>query len=156
MSTMNEMVDDFLAQKRIGVAGVSRDGKSPANAIYQKLKREGHVVYAINPNADTVEGDTAYANVKATPEKLDGVVIVTNPAHTEQVVHDCVEAGISRVWLHGSFVHGSSVSDEAVKFGQEHGVKVISGGCPMMFGPTADIFHKGICWWMKRSGQLPA
>jgi predicted CoA-binding protein len=152
---MNEMVDDFLAQKRIGVAGVSRDGKSPANLIYQKLKREGHSVYAINPNADTVGGDKAYANVKATPEKLDGVVIVTNPTHTEQVVHDCVEAGIPRAWIHSSVVHGSSVSEEAVKFGQEHGVKVISGGCPMMFGPTADIFHKGICWWMKKSGQLP-
>ena len=155
MPTMNEMVNDFLAQKRIGVAGVSRGGQSPANAIYKKLKQEGHHVYAINPNADMLEGDKAYANVKSTPEKLDGVVIVTTPEVSKQVVEDCAEAGISRVWLHGSFAHGSSVTEEAVKFGQEHHVTVIAGGCPMMYGPKADIFHKGMCWWMKTTGKLP-
>ncbi|MEO8610552.1 MAG: CoA-binding protein [Chloroflexota bacterium] len=155
MPTMNEMVDDFLAQKRIGVAGVARDGKSPANAIYKKLKKEGHQVYAINPNADMLEGDKAYANVKSTPEKLDGVVVVTTPEVSKQIVQECAEAGISRVWLHGSFVHGSSVTDEAVQFGQEHHVTVIAGGCPMMYGQNADIFHKGMCWWMKTTGSLP-
>jgi predicted CoA-binding protein len=155
MPTMNEMVDDFLAQKRIGVVGVSRDGQSPANAIYKKLKNEGHQVYAINPNAETLEGDKAYANVKSTPEKLDSVVVVTPPDVSKKIMEECAEAGISRVWLHGSFAHGSSVTDEAVQFGRDHNVKVIAGACPMMYGPTADIFHKGMCWWMKVTGKLP-
>ncbi len=155
MSGMKDMVGDFLAQKRIGVVGVSRGGQSPANAIYKKLKLEGHSVYAINPNADTLEGDAAYPNVKATPEKLDAVVIVTNPERAEQIVHECADAKIPRVWLHGSLMHGSSVSESAVKFGNEHGVQVIPGGCPMMFGPTADVFHKGMRWWMSTTGKLP-
>jgi predicted CoA-binding protein len=155
MPTMNEMVDDFLAQKHIGVVGVSREGKSPANAIYQKLKKEGHLVYAINPNAKTLEGDPAYANVKSTPEKLDGVVIVTNPAITEQIMQECAEAGIPRVWIHSSVVHGSSVTEDAIQYGQEHRLTVIPGGCPMMYGQQPDIFHRGMCWWMHRTGKLP-
>jgi predicted CoA-binding protein len=153
---MKEMVDDFLAQKRIAVVGVARDGKSPANAIYQKLKREGHQVYAINPNAQTLEGDPAYPDVKSTPEKLDGVVIVTLPDATEKVMQQCIEAGIPRVWIHESFAHGSSASEAALKLGRERGLTVIPSACPMMYGPTADIFHKGMCWWMRVTGKLPA
>ncbi len=155
MPTMNEMVDDFLVQKRIAVAGVSRGGKSPANLIYEKLKREGHTVYAINPNAEMIDGEPAYADVKSTPEKADGVVIVTNPALTEQIVKQCADAGIPRAWIHSSVVHGSSVTEAAIQYGEAHGVKVIPGGCPMMFGTKADIFHKGMCWWMKTTGKLP-
>jgi predicted CoA-binding protein len=156
MPTLNEMVDDFLGQQYIAVAGVSRGGQSPANAIYNKLKREGHTVYALNPNADRVEGDQAYPNVNATPHKPDGVVIVTNPELTDKIVHECVEAGIPRIWIHSSFAHGSSMNDAAVQYGQEHGVQVIAGGCPLMFGTSPDLFHKGLRWWMRRTGKLPA
>jgi uncharacterized protein len=156
MPTMKEKVDDFLAQKRIAVVGVARDGLSPANGIYRKLKAEGHQVYAINPNAQTLEGDPAYPNVKSAPEKLDGVVIVTTPDVTEKVVHDCVEAGVPRVWIHNSFTHGSSFSETAVKYAEEHNLTVIPAGCPMMYGPKADVFHKGICWFMRVTGKIPA
>jgi predicted CoA-binding protein len=156
MATMKEMVSDFLAQKRIAVVGVSRDGASPANGIYKKLKAEGHTVYAINPNAQTLEGDPAYPDVKSTPDKLDGVVIVTTPDVTETVVHQCVEANVPRIWIHNSFTHGSSLSESAVSFAREHNVKVIAAGCPMMYGEKADIFHKGMCWFMRVTGKIPA
>ncbi len=155
MAKMQAMVDDFLAQKRIAVAGVSRGGKSPANMIYEKLKREGHTVYAINPNAQEIGGEVVYADVKSTPEKPDGVVIVTNPALTEQIVKECAEANIPRAWIHSSVVHGSSITDAAIQYGESHGVKMIPGGCPMMFGETADFAHKGMCWWMQLTGSLP-
>jgi uncharacterized protein len=155
MPTMNAKVDDFLGQKRIAVAGVSRGGKSPANLIYEKLKREGHTVYAINPNAETINGEPVYADVKSTPEKPDGVVIVTNAALTEQIMKECADAGIPRAWIHSSVVHGSSVTKSAIQYGESHGVNVIPGGCPMMFGPTADFAHKGMCWWMQLTGSLP-
>ena len=27
-------------------------------------------------------------------------------------------------------------------YGRAHGITVIDGGCPLMFGPTADLGHK--------------
>jgi uncharacterized protein len=155
MPTMKELVSDFLSQKRIAVVGVARDGASPANAIYKKLKAEGHAVYAVNPNAETLEGDPAYPDVKSTPEKLDGVVIVTTSDVTEQIVRQCVEAGIQRVWIHNSFSHGSSLSDGAVKYAYQHNLKLIAAGCPMMYGEKADVFHKGMCWFMRVTGKIP-
>ena len=106
MSTMQTLVDDFLAQKRIAVAGVSREGNGTANLIYDKLKSTGHIVYAINPNATTIGGDPCYPDVKSTPEKPDAVMIVTTPDVTDKIVRDCAEADIKRVRMHCSLFHG--------------------------------------------------
>ncbi len=156
MPTMKEMTNDFLAQKRIAVAGMSRSGKSPANGIYKKLKESGHTVYAINPNAKMIDGDPCYADLQSTPEKADGVMIVTKPALTEQIVRQCAEAGISRVWIHCSLiVHGSSASEAAVEFCEANHITVIPGGCPMMYDEPVDFFHKGMRGFMRLTGKLP-
>ena len=52
-TTLENKVQDFLAQKRIAVAGVSRqNGAHPAaNLIYRRLKSTGHEVFAVNPTS---------------------------------------------------------------------------------------------------------
>ena len=35
-----------------------------------------------------------------------------------------------------------SVSAAATAFGRQRGITVIDGGCPLMFGPTADFGHR--------------
>ncbi|RMF00816.1 MAG: CoA-binding protein [Chloroflexi bacterium] len=153
MPTLEQLVDDFLAQERIAVAGVSRSSGEAANAIYKKLRKNGYRVYPLNPNADTVEGDTCYANLQALPEPVDGVVIATHPAATDQVVRDCALAGVSRVWMHRSLGQGSA-SDAAVEFCRQQGISVIPGGCPMMFC-RPDIAHKCLRWFLSATGKLP-
>ena len=154
MTTLLEAVDDFLAQERIAVAGVSRSGNEAANAIYRKLRDAGYEVYATNPNAAEVEGDPCYPDLGSIPEAVDGVVIATHPEITEQVVRDCAEQGIGRVWLHRSFGQGS-VSDPAVEFCRQNDITVIPGGCPMMFCEPVDFGHKCIRWLLNMTGGLP-
>ncbi len=153
MATVEELTKDFLAQKRIAVAGVSRTENDAANAIYRKLRDNGYTVFAINPNADTVEGDPCYHDVKSIPGGVDGVVIVTKPEVTNQVVRECSEVGVTRVWMHKSFM-GDSASEEAVRYCQEHGIAVIPAGCPMMF-LAPDFGHRCMKWMMQVSGKLP-
>ena len=155
--TLRDRVDDFLAQKRIAVAGVSRkDGHHPAaNLIYRKLRSTGHEVFPVNPNMHTFEGDTCYSDLRSIPGGVDGVVIVTRPEATEQIVNTCSDAGVSRVWMHQSLAKGSSVSPNAVEFCHEHNIDVIAGGCPMMFVPGADIGHTCMRWMLKLTGGLP-
>jgi predicted CoA-binding protein len=157
MTTLETKVSDFLSQKRIAVAGVSHDnGPHPAaNLIYDRLKKTGHDVFAVNPNMPTFEGDRCYPNVQSIPGGVDGVVIITRPSTTERIVHDCDAAGVRRVWMHESMVKGSSVSPEAVEYCHEHDISVIAGGCPMMFGEGVDFGHKCMRWMMSVSGRLP-
>jgi uncharacterized protein len=154
---LQEKVNDFLSQKRIAVAGVSRTpGSAAANAIYRRLRDTGYQVYAVNPSADEVEGDRCYHTVQAIPDKVDGIVIATPASATEQVVRDSAEAGITRVWMHNG-IHslGTSVSDSAVEFCQKHNMTVIAGACPLMFGKPSDGFHRFMRGALGVFGSLP-
>ena len=150
-------MNDFLAQKRIAVAGVSRNNSHhPAgNLIYRRLKKTGHDVFAVNPNIQTFEGDPCYRDLKSIPGGVDGVVIITRPEVTERIVHDCTAAGVRRVWMHQSLGKGSSVSQNAVEYCRGHDISVIAGACPMMYGDGADFGHTCMRWFMKLTGGLP-
>lgn len=157
-STLTSHVDDFLAQKRIAVVGVSRQhAHHPAgNLIYQRLKTTGHDVFAVNPHMQTFDGDRCYPDLRSIPGGIDGVVIVTRPEVTHQIVHDCSDAGVRRVWMHQSVgKKGSSVSPEAVEYCHQHGISVIAGACPMMFGPGADFGHTCMRWFLTLTGGMP-
>jgi uncharacterized protein len=154
MTTVREAADEFLAQRRIAVAGVSRDSKQLANLIYRRLRDTGHEVFAVNPNTGEVEGDDCYPSVSAIPDGVDGVVIVTPPEAAPGTVRECAAAAVPRVWLHRGVGPGSA-SAEAVEFCHEHGISVIPGGCPNMFGATADPGHKCLRAMLRATGKLP-
>ncbi|MCB9006665.1 MAG: CoA-binding protein [Ardenticatenaceae bacterium] len=153
MSQFDELAKEFLAQKRIAVAGVSRNESEAANGIYRTLRDKGYQVFAVNPHADTVENDPCYANMQAIPGGVDGAILVTTPEQSTQVVQDCVAAGVPRVWMHNNTFMPSSVSDEGTAVCRENGIKVIAGGCPMMF---FDPFHKCMKWALGMMKRLPA
>jgi predicted CoA-binding protein len=142
MQTIGEATSAFLANKRIAVTGVSREPKSHGgNVVYKRFRDRGYQVFAVNPNASQVEGDPAYHDLKSIPGGVDAVIIATRPDRAEGTMRECAELGIKHVWMHRG-PGGGSVSPEATAYGREHGITVIDGGCPCMFGQTADFGHK--------------
>src|SRR5262245_49231171 len=156
-ATLDDKVQDFLAQKRIAVAGVSRGTREhqAGNLIYRRLKTTGHEVFPVNPNMQTFDGDRCYADLRSIPGGVDGVVIVTRPETTERNVRDCGDARVARVWMHQSFGTGTSVSPKAVEYCRQHDISVIAGACPMMFGEGVDFGHMCMRWVLKLTGGLP-
>ena len=69
-------------------------------------------------------------------------------------MHECAELGIRHVWMHRG-PGGGSVSEPAADYGREHGIAVIDGGCPCMFGPTADFGHKAMRAVFTLTGNVP-
>ena len=139
-----DAASEFLAHKRVAVTGVSSKNAQGhgSNVVYKRLRDRGYQVFAVNPNADEVEGDACYHDLKSVPDGVDWVVIGTRPETAEATMHECVELGVQRVWLHQPAFGGGSVSEEATSYGRAHGVTVIDGGCPCMYPPTADPGHK--------------
>lgn len=155
MVAIKQAAADFLANERIAVTGVSRSSKSHgANVVYLRLKQRGYDVVPINPNADEVEGDACYPDLKSVPGDLKAVVIGTRPEVAEATMRECVDLGVEQVWMHRG-PGGGSVSEPATAYGREHGVTVIDGGCPCMFGPTADTGHKMLRWMFTLNGNVP-
>ncbi len=155
MMTIKEAAADFLAQKRIAVAGVSRNPQGHgSNIVLQRLRERGYEVFAVNPNADEIDGNPCFHDLGSIPGGVDAVVIGTSAEHAPAVMRDAVASGVTRVWMHRSFGPGS-VSDEATEFGRKQGVTVIDGGCPLMFDPTADFGHKCMRAIMSLTGAVP-
>ena len=155
MQRIKDAATTFLSSRRIAVTGVSRQPEGHgSNVVYQRLRARGYEVFAVNPNADNVEGDPCYHDLKSIPGGVEAVVIATRPEAATPTMRECVELGISQVWMHRSVGLGS-VSDEATRYGREHGVTVIDGGCPLMFEPTADPGHKMMRWVCTVTGKVP-
>lgn len=155
MQSIKEAASEFLSKKRIAVTGVSRTPASHgSNIVYQRLRDRGYEVFAVNPNADEVEGDVAYLDLKSIPDGVDAVVIGTRPEIAEDTMRECVDLGIDHVWMHRAFGQGSA-SQAAAAYGREHGVHVIDGGCPLMFEPTSDGGHKVMKFFCTLAGTVP-
>ena len=155
MATIKEVAGDFLAHKRIAVTGVSRTpGSHGSNVVYRRLRERGYQVFAVNPNAEEVEGDTCYQNLASIPGGVEAVVIGTRPELAENTIRECADLGIRHAWMHRGPGKGS-VSDAATEYGRAHGITVIDGGCPLMFGPTADGAHKVMRFLFTMTGNVP-
>ncbi|HEY6029786.1 MAG TPA: CoA-binding protein [Gaiellaceae bacterium] len=142
MPSIDEAASAFLAKKRVAVTGVSRTPRQHgSNTVFKRLRDRGYDVFAVNPNAEQVEGDRAYPDLRSIPGGVEAVVIGTRPELADRTMRECAELGIEHVWMHRSYGAGS-VSSSATTYGREHGITVIDGGCPCMFEPTADFGHK--------------
>ena len=152
---ISDAAADFLSCRRIAVTGVSHAPKGHgSNAVYTRLRERGYDVFAVNPNAQNVEGDQTYPDLRSIPGGVEAVVIGTRPERALATVEEACELGITRVWMHRS-IDAGSVSREAAAFGREHGMTVIEGGCPLMFSPTSDGAHKAMCWVLTLTGRVP-
>ena len=152
---IKDAASEFLAHKRVAVTGVSRAPKGHgSNVVYQRLRERGYEVFPVNPNADEVEGDRCYHDLRSIPGGVEAVVIGTGPDKAEATMRECEELGIKHVWMHRGPGAGS-VSKPAAAYGRAHGIAVIDGGCPCMFGPTADPGHKAMKVVFTLAGNVP-
>jgi predicted CoA-binding protein len=147
MAKIDNLVQDFLAQKTIAVVGVSDKRETGCNLNYKTFKKNGYRVYAVNPRISTYDGAPCYPDLKSIPEKPGAVFMLTSPRVTEQIVDQCVELGIKHVWMHclmgtkpGLAAGTTSVSQSAVEMCQANGIAVIPGSCPAQF-MEADFAH---------------
>ena len=155
MTAIKEAASEFLSHRRVAVTGVSRDpGSHGSNVVYTRLRDRGYEVFAVNPNAETVEGDPAYPDLRSIPGGVEAVVIGTRPELADGTMRQCAELGVRHVWMHRGPGAGS-VSEAAAEWGRSQGISVIAGGCPCMFEPTADGGHKAMRWVFTLTGAVP-
>jgi len=140
MAKINDMVQDFLAQKKIAVVGVSDKRDTGCNLAYNKFKDNGYQVFPVNPRIREFAGAPCYPDLKSIPEKPEAVFILASPKVTENIVQQCVELGVKHVWMHcmmgtkpGLAQGMTSVSQDAVRVCRENDIQVIPGACPNQF-----------------------
>ena len=95
-----------------------------------------------------------YPDLASIPGSLDGVVVATHPRNALDIVRQCGERDVRRVWFHRSFGDGS-VCDDAVRECKARGIQCIVGGCPMMYCEPVDLSHRCMRWLLRLGGRVP-
>ena len=150
MSIQKSDIDNFLAQKILAVVGVSRNKDKFGNMIYRDLKTSGYRVFAVNPQADMVEGDRCYAGLGALPEKPDGVILVVPSAQGLSVVEEMARLGIKHLWI-----QQGAESLELEKRSQELGISYVSGECIFMYLEPVKSIHSVHRFFKRLFGKYP-
>jgi len=149
-----ETVQDFLAQKRIAMVGVSRRKMDFSVSLFEEFRRRGYDMVPVNPAMSEVAGLHCFARVQDVQPPVDAAIVMTSPTVSEQVVQDCADAGIRRVWLYGPGGQGA-VNQNAVALCRAKGMDVVPGECPLMFWRDSFVGHRLHGFVLKIMGKYP-
>ena len=143
-------VDNFLKAESIAVYGVSRTGKKFGNFAYRDLRKKGFKVYPIHPEADEVEGDRCFRQIKDIGEEVGAALIVLPASQTESVLPELASAGVRTVWI-----QQGAGSEKAIQICETNGLDAVHGECILMYAKPSG-FHKVHRWLWKVLGKLPS
>ncbi len=144
----------FLSLQRVALVGASTNTKDFSRVLFRELLERGYDVIPVNPAASCLEDRHCYAHVSDIQPPVDGVLVMTPPSVTEDIVRECVEVGIKDIWLYRAMGQGA-VSPNAVSYCREHKVNLIEGYCPMMFFEDAGLIHRIHRSFKKLLGNYP-
>lgn len=153
-ATSRAAIDHFLASNRIAFIGISHNAQDFSRQLFRQFIEKGYDVVPVNPRLAEAEGKRCYASVVDITPPVDGAIVMTSAAMSEQIVRECAEAGINRVWLYRAIGQGS-VSDAAIQACTELGVEVVAGECPFMYLSESEFPHNVHAWVKKLTFTFP-
>lgn len=155
MKTTLTDIEDFLANKRLAVVGLSRNPKDFSHAVFRELSSRDYDLVPVNPSVNELEQKRCFARVQEIFPPVEGALLMTSPTETEQAVKDCAAAGIRRVWMHRGAGQGA-VSQNAVDFCRQNNIRLVEGYCPLMFLQDEAFIHRAHGFMLKLVGHYPA
>jgi predicted CoA-binding protein len=148
--TKGEIINDFISQRTLAIAGLSRNGKHFGNSVYKDLTAKGYKLYPVHPHVHTIDGVQCYPDLTSLPEEVGGVIAILPPVQTEILVKDAAKAGIKRVWM-----QQGAESKEAIRFCNENNINAVHGECIYMFAQPVVSIHKFHRFIWKLIGKIP-
>lgn len=110
--------------QNIAVVGISRNESKAAFGIPAGLQSAGFRIIPVNPTADEVLGEKAYASLADVEEPIDVVEVFRPAQEAPDVVRQAIAAGAKAVWLQKGIV-----SPEARTLAEEAGIDYVEDLC---------------------------
>jgi uncharacterized protein len=108
----------------VAVVGISSNPAKAAFGIPAGLQAAGFRIIPVNPSADTVLGERAYAGLEEVPGPVDVVEVFRPPGEAPVIARQAVAAGASALWLQKGLT-----SDEARSIAEEGGLDYVEDLC---------------------------
>jgi predicted CoA-binding protein len=132
------LIDHVMDQRRFAVTGVSRDPEKYGYKVYRALKLAGYTVFAVNPNAETIDDEPCYPTLDNVPGPLDCVVTVTPPQITEETIRTAAHLKIPYIWM-----QPGSDSNAAYNLASSLSLQVVAGGACILVALALRREHSG-------------
>lgn len=117
----------FSAKNIIAIVGASNNPDKYGYKVLADLQSADWHLIPINPKEENILDLKVYRSILDVPEKIDGVVFVTKPEVTEQVLLEVKKLGIKDVWF-----QPGAASDGAVSFCKINDINYINDACIMV------------------------
>ena len=132
---MSQAIQDFVSRRRWAVVGVSNDHHKFGRRIFESMRGAGYDVVPVHNSLEALDDGTPVVqritDIQPAPEVVD---LVVPPPATVQVVQDCIDAGVKRIWF-----QPGTINPQAIALAEQHGLAVIAdGACAMVEKKT---------WW---------
>jgi uncharacterized protein len=108
----------------VAVVGASTDEDKAANRIPRALLDAGFRVIPVNPEADEVHGQQAYASLAEVPGPVDIVDVFRPGDEAADIARQAVAIGAGALWLQLDIT-----SDDARRIAGEHGLSYVEDRC---------------------------
>jgi len=137
------------AAKSVAIVGASPNPARSSYFVGTYLQQSSdYRLYFVNPNADVILGQPAYASLTDLPEVPDIVVVFRRGSDIPQVVDEVVAAGAKTIW-----VQLGIWNEEAAYYGEEQGLTVVMDRCIKVEHAR---FHGGLHLLGFDTGQISA
>ena len=123
----SELRDLITGARTIAVVGLSPKEHRDSHRVAKYLKEQGFRIIPVNPNANDVLGEQAYASLHDVPEPVDIVNVFRRPDAVDDVARDAVEIGAGAIWMQIGVVNES-----AAETADQAGLKVVMDRCLMV------------------------
>jgi len=149
MATLAQ-IEQFVAQRHVAVAGISRNPHKFGNAIFKELKKQGYILYPMSRHMQEFEGVRCYPDISSLPEEVSAIVINTKPEQTAGLIKEAEAKGIRQIWLQ----QGAS-NNEILASIENSESNIIAKHCILMFAKPDHFMHKTHILFKKLFGTYP-
>lgn len=137
MKATKASIDSFLSNRRIAVAGVSRNEKKFGFQVFTILRERGFEVFPVNPAADEIAGVPCFRSVSALPLNVHALLVLTPKKQTKEVLAEALAKGIDNIWI-----QQMSDTPEALELARSRPLTLVTGECIFMHAQPVTGIHK--------------
>lgn len=130
-------INDFMANKKAAIAGISNTKNKFGNTLYKALDKKGFLLFPVHPVLKEYKGKACYNSLQELPDEVLALVICTDPGNTFQIVKDAHLRGIQNIWI-----QQGAETKESIEYGKTNNLNMIYKQCLMMYAEPVRHVHK--------------
>ena len=124
MPESDPVADLLRSSHNVAVVGLSANPLRPSHGVSAYMQSQGYRIIPVNPEADEVLGEKAYASLLEVPDPIDIVDIFRRSEFVPEIVDQAIQCKARAIWMQEGVVN-----EGAAEKARKAGLFVIMDSC---------------------------